>query len=188
MSPATETGYPTLKHLFAAYLHSDWKAEFGTVQAAVKSFAHDDGHKAVDAALDELEGLAAIDEVQLPAILEDLGCGVDPWAHGDSPQGFLLDVISATLLAAAGPALLAAGAAAPVVAKQPAAKAKKVAPKVKKAAANAKKVAPKVKKAAAKAKKVAAKAKRPAAKAKKAPKAKRTALKGQKGIAKKGRR
>ena len=171
---ATEAGYPTLKHLFAAYLHPDWKAEFGTVQAAVKSFGHDDGAKAVQAALDELEGLAAIDEVQLPAILEDLGCGVDPWAHGDSPQGFLLDVISATLLASAGQAVLAAeqGDAQPAAAKgaavkvkKPAAKAKKVA--AKKPVAKAKKPAAKSKKAVAKPKKSAANAKKSVAKPKK---------------------
>ena len=179
MSAATESGYPTLKHLFASYLHQDWKEESGTVQAAVKSFAHDDGPKAVQAALDELEGLAAIDELQLPAILEDLGCGVDPWAHGDSPQGFLLDVISATLLAAAGPALLAdAGAAMKV---------KKAAPKVRKAAAKAKKAAGKAKKPAAQVRKAVAKAKKPVGKAKKAVgNAKKPAVK--KPAVKKGRR
>lgn len=92
-----EPAYPALESLFGAWLHQDWEPEFGTVENALEEFVDSESEEDAQAALTEARRLAEEDEEELPELLKELGCCVDPEALGMTSKQFLEDVVVATL-------------------------------------------------------------------------------------------
>jgi phenylalanyl-tRNA synthetase beta subunit len=93
-----DRAFPALYQLLAGYFHQDWRDEFASPEAAVRSFAAEAPPAAVDAAVAELDRLLGweLDEAALTRLLWDgFGCDYVPQSDETAPSRWLATVRAA---------------------------------------------------------------------------------------------
>lgn len=87
--------YPNLHHLFGCYFHQDCFDDLPTAVEILRLYASEESIAVVKAALGELrELLASIqDEVELGALIGQLGCYYRPYADDLTYRKWLTEVV-----------------------------------------------------------------------------------------------
>lgn len=83
--------YPQLRQFLGGYFHQDWPLESGRWEDVADDFVAESTRSAVAQTADELRSLLAegFSDEETEAVLEGLGCNVDPAAFQLGPGAWL---------------------------------------------------------------------------------------------------